>query len=121
MQRITAKQIKELREQYLQIQNNLCALCQDYLDPAESVLDHDHASGQLRGTLHRGCNAFLGHIENNMKRNRIDDVRLAAILANLQHYQRQLKDVLHPTHLTPEEKKQRATRRAKKRRQAKKK
>lgn len=113
MRRITQKEIKELREKYLLLQNNLCALCRDYLDINEAVLDHDHESGQLRGVLHRGCNVMEGVITNNMKRNRIDEIRLSSILANLQDYQRELKDLLHPSHRTPEERKQRAKKRAK--------
>lgn len=113
MRRITQREIKELREKYLQLQNNLCALCKDYLDSSEAVLDHDHQSGQLRGVLHRGCNVMEGVISNNMKRNRIDEIRLASILAHLQDYQKDLKDLLHPTHRTPEERKKRAKARAK--------
>ncbi len=89
----------------MQVQNNLCALCDQFiLDDA--VLDHDHKSGEIRGVLHRGCNAMLGKIENAMPRNRVDLGRLANISRNLIKYlTADGTDILHPTHKTPEEKK----------------
>lgn len=119
MQRLKPKDIKPTREQYLAEQLNLCAICHEHVAPDEAVLDHDHKSGQLRSVLHRGCNAFIGHMENNQARNRITPARLDKILANFSSYVKNLKPVLHPTHRTPEEKKLRAKTRAKKRRQAK--
>lgn len=116
MKKVKPKEIKELREEYLRIQSNLCALCKDALDLSEAVLDHDHTSGRLRGVLHRGCNVMEGVITNNMRRNKIDEIRLGSILAHLQAYQKDLKDLVHPTHLTPEEKLERRKQRAKKRR-----
>lgn len=110
--RITAREIRELREQYLEAQLNLCALCSQPLTPQDAVLDHDHKSGQLRCTIHRFCNTFLGKIENGIVRNRIDDLQLENILRNLQAYMQATKPLLHPTHRTPEERKVRAKKRA---------
>lgn len=115
MRRITAREIKDLREQYLKEQHYHCALCNESLAQEEAVLDHDHRSGQIRSVLHRGCNAFLGHIENNQARNRITDSRLTAILGNLQRYVQELKPLLHSTYRTPEERALRAKKRAKSR------
>lgn len=116
MQRIKASEVKTYREHYLQQQHNICALCNEHIDPAEAVLDHDHASGQLRAVLHRGCNAYLGVIENNRSRNRISDARFQAIMANAASYINDTKPVLHSTYRTVEEKAERAKKRAKKKR-----
>jgi len=116
MRRITAREIRELRLQYLQAQMHLCALCAQSLTPEDAVLDHDHASGQLRCAIHRWCNTFLGKIENGAVRNRITPLQLENILRNLQAYQQDLKPLLHPTHRTPEERKTRARKRAQARR-----
>jgi hypothetical protein len=83
------------------------------LEASEAVLDHDHKTGYIRGSLHRGCNALLGKIENSLVINKITPEKLQGILANLVSYQSQHHDVLHPTHLTPEERKARTKRRAK--------
>ena len=34
----------------------------------DTVVDHCHASGEIRGVLHRQSNAFLGKVENAWKR-----------------------------------------------------
>lgn len=116
MQRIKASEVKAYRKQYLEQQHYLCALCKEPIDPAEAVLDHDHVSGQLRSVLHRGCNAYLGVIENNRSRNRISDARFQSILANAESYINNTKPILHSTYRTAEEKAERAKKRAKKKR-----
>lgn len=106
------KDIKPLREQYLKDQLGLCALCQEPVDPTEAVLDHCHQTGYLRSVLHRGCNCYIGSMENNLKRNLITPTRLAKILANFESYRTLTKPIQHPTHRTPEEKRLRANKRA---------
>lgn len=118
MKRITTKELTLLREQLLAQQNNRCALCQEIIEPGKAVLDHHHQSGQIRAVLHRGCNSLEGIIQNNLARNLITPERLARILSNFVHYQKQLKPILHPTYRTPEEKKERAKKRAKTRRKS---
>lgn len=100
------REIAPLRQRLLNEQNDLCALCtQPIVDDA--VLDHDHTTGNIRCVLHRGCNALLGKIENNMARNRVDLGRLATISNNLIKYLTAdaRSEFLHPTFKTPEEKK----------------
>ena len=111
--RAKPKDIKALREQFLLEQGGLCALCKEPIMPGEAVLDHHHASGYIRAVLHRGCNSFIGHIENNQKRNLITPNRLRQILANFERYAQTHKPILHPTHRTDEEKLERARKRAK--------
>lgn len=106
-------EIKEFREKQLAVQNQKCMLCQEEIDPTEAVLDHNHKNGAIRGVLHRGCNAFLGKIENSLQRNRISPTRLTSILKTAQKYIDSDLMTLHPTYKTAEEKKARI---AKKRR-----
>jgi hypothetical protein len=110
------KDIKPLREQFLKEQMGLCALCREPIPEGEAVLDHCHRTGYLRSVLHRGCNAYIGSMENNLARNKITPDRLTNILANFQHYKHLTKTILHPTHRTPEERLARAKKRAKARR-----
>lgn len=85
-------------------QNGCCALCQHPFD-GDAVLDHDHKTGRIRRVLHRGCNALLGKIENNMPRNRITIERLESFSENLMNYLKQeYEDVVHPTYKTKEPK-----------------
>lgn len=49
------------------VQNNLCPLCHKHIDlkiKGEGVIDHDHDTGEIRGVLHRSCNAAEGKIAN---------------------------------------------------------
>lgn len=101
-------------------QPQVCALCGS---PATAknpfVADHDHKTGHLRGLLHRGCNAMLGHIENNGPRYFLTDiVKIARMLGSVAKYL--AKDYtgapLYPTFRDEEEKKALKAKRAKARR-----
>lgn len=48
-------------------QGGLCGICQlpiDLTQKGEGVVDHDHKTGEIRGVLHRSCNAAEGKIFN---------------------------------------------------------
>ena len=112
-------EVKAYRETQLKAQNSSCALCGEQITD-DAVLDHDHTTGLIRKVLHRGCNALLGKIENNMRRNGVDLDRLEILASNLAAYiSTEWTDILHPTHKTPEERKVLAKNRAKKRRKLK--
>ena len=91
-------EIKSYRLLQLQEQEHLCALCEERIVD-DAVLDHDHKTGLIRRVLHRGCNALLGKIENNLPRNRITISRLDALSRNLVTYITGTHtDLLHPTY-----------------------
>jgi hypothetical protein len=120
MQKLKTTEIAKCRNELLQQQNFTCALCKEALTE-DPVLDHDHRTGRLRGALHRGCNALEGVIQNNQARNGFTQARLEVFLSNLLDYRETQIDILHPSHRTPEQKKERAVKRAKKSREAAKK
>ena len=98
-------EVKTQRLQKLLEQDNRCSLCGETIED-DAVLDHDHKTGKIRHVLHRGCNALLGKIENNMARNKVSLLRLKGIADNIYEYlNKDYDDVLHPTYKTPEEKK----------------
>ena len=48
-------------------QGGICPLCNKHIDLTEkgaAVMDHCHESGQVRGILHRSCNAAEGKVAN---------------------------------------------------------
>lgn len=103
--RLTYTRVKEYREQQLMLQNHCCDLCGETIVD-DAVLDHDHRSGLIRKVLHRGCNAMLGKIENNLARNKMDHNRLRVWAQNLVDYiQTTHTDIHHPSYKTPEERK----------------
>jgi hypothetical protein len=97
MNKLKRSEIKPYREQQLKLQCGICALCSEpVIDDA--VLDHDHKTGLIRSVLHRGCNAMLGKIENNMARNRMDQERLRKWAGNIVSYiSKTHTELLHPT------------------------
>lgn len=53
----------------LQSQNGKCAICRGINKPKRRLaVDHDHASGQIRGLLCHSCNVTIGHIEDSPAR-----------------------------------------------------
>jgi hypothetical protein len=104
--RLTAKTLPEWRAKTLADQDGRCALCRDLIPADEVVADHDHATGHMRGVLHRGCNAMLGHLENNRARNKLKDLtRFARFLSRVGTYlASQPHPEVYPTHRTDDEK-----------------
>ena len=120
--RLSRRELPKFRNLQLDLQQGRCCLCDDVID-GDAVLDHDHDTGEIRGVLHRGCNALLGKIENNMTRNRVNMGRLAAFSNNLIDYLTAdpCSELLHPTFLTPEERRMKAYKKKKKKAPGKKK
>ena len=102
--RLKSTEIAKAREALALAQGNRCAICQQPL--SKPCLDHDHATGAVRATLHAGCNSLLGKVENNYKRYGV--VNLASFLAGvagyLQRHSTNQTGLLHNTHKTEDEK-----------------
>lgn len=64
----TPKEVKEIREQFLEIQDNFDPILFLPLKPSDSCLDHDHTTQLCRGALHKQSNAFEGLVFNAYKR-----------------------------------------------------
>lgn len=114
MTKIKTSEINGLRELLLEEQMDICPLCSLIITKDKAVLDHNHKTGHIRAVLHRGCNTMLGQIENNLKRNGISNP--LEFLIGCSHWIQNEPDtgLIHPTHLTPEEKQIRVKTRAKK-------
>lgn len=98
MQKLKYKDIATHRASLLAQQGGCCALC---LEPIvdDAVLDHCHRTGLIRAVLHRGCNALLGKLENNLKRNKMTESRLRNWTNNVLGYMgKQHTELIHPTH-----------------------
>lgn len=55
-------------------QGNACAVCKTGFPEATSHVDHDHASGRVRGILCSQCNVALGMLQE-------DEARILALAA----------------------------------------
>jgi hypothetical protein len=122
MRRLKTTEVASHRNELLTMQSMRCDLCKLPLSQDRAVLDHDHSTGVVRGTLHNGCNALLGKVENNHRRYGV--VSLPAFLAGCTSYLQKHEgvtegSVFHPTHKTDDEKRIARNTKARKARAAK--
>lgn len=122
MRKLKTTEVGPVREELRAKQGGRCALCKMPVSVGESVLDHDHSTGLVRGTLHRGCNSLLGKIENNYKRYGVRHLGAfcAGVSAYLDAHMVDQTGLLHPTFKTDEEKRLARNAKARKTRAAKK-
>ena len=108
MRRIKTTEVATVRYELLQKQGATCALCKLPCTTLDAVLDHDHSTGALRGTLHRTCNALLGKVENNYKRYGVKNLGAfcAGLAGYLQRHMVNQTGLLHPTFKTEDEKRE---------------
>lgn len=104
-------------------QGGLCAICQKPIDltiKGEGVVDHDHDSGEIRGVLHRSCNAAEGKIANAAGAWGAKSMKYSDIIPYLelviQYLRKPGTNTLYPMHKTPDEKKSATALRAAKKR-----
>lgn len=122
MTRLTATTLASWRAKTLATQGGMCALCGESVLAGEAVGDHEHSSGLMRGVLHRGCNAMLGHLENNRPRHKLTNTaRFAKFLAGVipyLHKPRPPDGPTYPTHRTADQKRELRNMRARRARAA---
>lgn len=108
--RLTQALVGPVRVKMLAEQGGVCLLCKRPIkngQGTDGVLDHDHVTGHVRGVLHRGCNAMLGHLENNRPRHMLtDDDKFFTFLSNIAGYLsgEYSQNPQYPTHKTAQEK-----------------
>lgn len=113
MKRLTTREVEIIRNAQIQTQGGLCDLCQLPGVARDPVLDHNHSTGAVRGTLHRSCNALLGKIENNAARFGVRNLPAFCQGAGkyMQKHTTNITGLLHPTHKTEDEKRLAANKR----------
>lgn len=104
--KLKVREVSDVRSTLLTKQGSRCAICKQEVKSSEAVLDHDHATGAVRGVLHRGCNSLLGKVENNYKRYGVRHLAafLAGVATYLQTHLTNQTGLTHPTFKTDEEK-----------------
>jgi len=107
MAKLKQSEIKKVREELLVKQGGVCAMCQMPLDTADAVLDHNHATGYVRGVCHRGCNGAEGRILNAIRRSGAVSTMslLEGLVAYYKLHAEPKTDMIYPSFKTPEERK----------------
>lgn len=115
MRKLTRTQLRAWTLQYLRNQQGgLCALCGKPIETGKQqgnktdyVADHNHDTGEIRGVLHRSCNAAEGKVANAAGRWGAKSMQYPAIqewLGRLQeYYAKPGTGLIYPTHKTAEE------------------
>ena len=104
MYRLKTTEVGVVRERLLVDQGGRCAICQ--LPAKRPCLDHDHATGAVRGTLCSGCNAVLGKIENSYLRYGVQNLSAFCngVAGYLQKHTTNITGFLYSTHKSDDEK-----------------
>ena len=102
-------------------QDGLCAICQKPIDlqvmgnKSDHVVDHCHETGEIRGVLHRSCNAAEGKVVNAAGRWGAKSTKYADIIPFLDQLVQYLKKsqdfgtgLMYPDHKTPEQQAEKA-------------
>lgn len=125
LQRIKTSQIAVVKAAILsKRQDGKCAICGLSIPLSGACLDHDHATGLIRGVLCRNCNGIEGKIKNLVTRGRrtmLHKDYLGQVLRYWIHFETDRTGLLHPTDLTEEEKRIKRNTKQRKRYAAKKK
>ena len=104
-------------------QGGLCPLCgkpislQVMGNKSDYVVDHDHETGEIRGVLHRSCNAAEGKVSNAAARWGAKSTKYKDIIPWLHSMLNYLENnegtgIIYPDHKTPEEREERRKQRA---------
>jgi hypothetical protein len=113
MQKLSRTMMRSFVARHLKTkQEGKCPLCDKEIDltvKGEGVLDHDHDSGEIRGVLHRSCNAAEGKIANAAARWGAKNSSYAAVIAYLKRVVSYLEapgaGLIYPMHKTADEQK----------------
>lgn len=108
MRRLKTSEIPLVKRAILEKRQNFkCVICEVPLTVLSGCLDHDHATGLVRGVLCRNCNGIEGKIKNLVTRGRRGDPHVMYLGRLLRYWMTHQKDqtgLLHPTYLDDNEK-----------------
>lgn len=114
--KIPRSQLYAITMQLLKKQGGVCLVCKKSINvkttgrASDYCCDHDHETGEVRGILHRSCNAALGKIDHaagrwGAKSMKYEDIvpYLKQVVAYYETVQANPTGIMYPSHKTPEE------------------
>ena len=101
-------EVKSVCDQLVKKQGNKCAVCSKPFTPRDrAVLDHCHTTGYVRGALHNSCNGAEGRVRSkaNLGHKGVTATDYLIGLGNFLNDPPALKfNLIHPTHMTDDQK-----------------
>ena len=102
---IKTRDVERYRKMYAAKQRYICPMCGKSLAGDVTALDHDHSTGELRGTLCRPCNRAEGKVMAGahymMKVTHLAKVDylkwLKGLVAYLEYHKKNPSGIVHPT------------------------
>lgn len=111
MRKLARSTMPSWKVRQVKAQGGLCPLCDLPIDlkiKGEGAIDHDHDTGEIRGVLHRSCNAAEGKVANAAGRWGAKSMDYAVLIPWLERMVAYLKGprcgLIYHTHLTEDEK-----------------
>lgn len=117
LNKIARSQLQNVKFSLLQRQGGKCAICGKHIDvsvgghKSDSVVDHCHETGEIRGVLHRSCNSAEGKVVNAAGRWGAKSTLYVDVIPYLERLVKYLKSsqengtgMMYPDHKTDEEK-----------------
>jgi hypothetical protein len=110
MQQLKPNQVAGILKQLVDRQGKKCAVCQKPFTKRDiPVLDHDHDTGYIRGALHNSCNGIEGRVKALARRCHAGVSAyefLKGLGAYLTRHEKPRVNLIHPTHMTEDAKRQ---------------
>lgn len=122
MKKLAASKIKQATAILLKKQGHRCPLCKSPLNARSKkrpALDHCHTTGNVRDVLCLNCNGIEGKVLNRINRAKADLTVLQWAQNLVDYWERHATSqhgLVHHTHKTPEQKRERVNKMARLRR-----
>lgn len=101
-------ELASIRDQLVKKQGGKCAVCNEPFTKRDGpCVDHCHNTGYIRGALHRSCNQAEGRIKSkaNLGHKGVSSPDYVIGLGKyLEKHQAPQYNLIHPTHMTEEQK-----------------
>lgn len=111
MRKLARSTMPSWKARQVKLQGGACPLCGLPIDlkiKGEGAIDHDHETGEIRGVLHRSCNAAEGKVANAAGRWGAKSMDYAVLVPWLKRLITYLEQpgcgLVYHTHLTEDEK-----------------
>lgn len=113
---VKSSELRSIRDQLVRRQGGKCAVCgQPFTKRDDAVVDHCHDTGYIRGALHRSCNQAEGRVKTKARLGH-KGVGSADYIIGLGKYlekhQKPQFNLIHPTHMTEEQKREQRNKKA---------